>query len=107
MRVLKDEKGLTLIEAVLTSTFVTFLILGSINLMSSVYKGITAAKLKTVSLNVANENIEILRNYGFSALPVCPDDSGVNIPCGRFAVCLRVTADPNVCRPVATASITL
>jgi hypothetical protein len=32
---------------------------------------------------------------------------GVNMPCGRFAVCRRVTADPNVCRPVATASITL
>ena len=32
---------------------------------------------------------------------------GVNTPCGRFAVCRRVTADPNVCRPDATASITL
>jgi hypothetical protein len=30
---------------------------------------------------------------------------GVNMPCGRFAVCRRVTAEPNVCRPVASASI--
>jgi hypothetical protein len=32
---------------------------------------------------------------------------GVNGPCGRFAACRRVTADPNVCRPAATAPITL
>ena len=32
---------------------------------------------------------------------------GVNMPCGRFAVCRRVTAEPNVCLPDATASITL
>jgi hypothetical protein len=32
---------------------------------------------------------------------------GVNAPPGRFAVCRRVTADPNVCRPVDNASITL
>jgi hypothetical protein len=31
----------------------------------------------------------------------------VNRPCGRFAVCRRVTADPKVCRPLETASITL
>ena len=32
---------------------------------------------------------------------------GVNMPCGRFAVCRRFTAEPNVCLPDATASITL
>ena len=32
---------------------------------------------------------------------------GVNMPCGRLAVCRRVTAEPNVCLPDATASITL
>jgi hypothetical protein len=29
----------------------------------------------------------------------------VNTPCGRFAVCRRVTAEPKVCRPVASVSI--
>ena len=34
-------------------------------------------------------------------------NDGVNMPCGRFAVCRRVTADPKVCRPVARPSISL
>ncbi len=32
---------------------------------------------------------------------------GVNGPLGRFAVCLRVTAEPKVCRPVESASTSL
>ena len=32
---------------------------------------------------------------------------GVNGRSGRFAACRRVTADPNVCRPAASVSISL
>jgi len=34
-------------------------------------------------------------------------NDGVNGPAGRFAVCRRVTAEANVCRPTDNASISL
>ena len=69
----KQNKGFTLVEIIIASTIVVFMLLGSINLISSVYKNILATQLKTAAFNIASENIELLRSYSFGALLVTPD----------------------------------
>ncbi len=69
----KKNYGFSLIETIIAGTIVVLMLLGSINLLSSVYKNILATQLKTVSFNIASENIEILKSYSFGSLLVTPD----------------------------------
>lgn len=65
--------GLTYIETMIVSVIITFVILGSINLINRVYRGIIMNQLKTYSINLASENLEILKDFGFNSLNVTPD----------------------------------
>ncbi len=49
------------------------MVLGSVNLISYIYKGTISNTLKTHSLEIAREHSEALRARGFSSLPVTPD----------------------------------
>lgn len=73
MGILKKLRGLTYIETMISATIVAFVILGSVNLISSVYKGITANTVKTYSLNIASEAVDIMKQDGFQGLNVTPD----------------------------------
>lgn len=70
---LKKGHGFTLIETLIAGAFVVFMLLGAINLISTIYRNILATQLKTVSFNIASENIETLRSYSFGSLLVTPD----------------------------------
>ncbi|MCX8092840.1 MAG: carboxypeptidase-like regulatory domain-containing protein [Candidatus Goldbacteria bacterium] len=73
MKLKNIKNGFTYIETMIVSVIVAFILLGSINLITRVYRGITMNQLKTFSSNLASENLEILKDYGFNALNVTPD----------------------------------
>ena len=70
---LSQSKGFTLLEALIASAVITFMVLGSVNLLMYIYKGTVSNTMKTHSLELAREHSEILRSRGFSSLPVTPD----------------------------------
>lgn len=76
MRLIKGRRGLTLIETIATATVVAFVVLGLINLISTVYKSTISTKAGTTAFEVAMDNIEKYRAQGFDSLQVNP--SGVN-----------------------------
>jgi len=69
----KSNKGFTYIETMIVSVLIAFVLMGSINLITRVYRGITMNQLKTYSSNLASENLELLKNLGFNSLNVTPD----------------------------------
>lgn len=73
MSLLRKQRGFTLIETAIASVIITFVILGSVNLMISVYKGITANQLKTIALNMVSEQIDLIRQSGFEGAAVTDD----------------------------------
>jgi len=64
---------MTLLEVIIASFFVAFLLTASINLLSRVYMGILASQLKTYSFNLATEHLEMMKSFNFGALKVTPD----------------------------------
>ena len=86
MPLLKKERGLTYMETMIASTIIAFVILGSINLISSVYKGITANQLKTYALNIVSEQIDLLKQNGFDGCQVT-DDSCLPNPMSNLETC--------------------
>jgi type II secretory pathway pseudopilin PulG len=68
------NKSFTYIETMIVSIIVAFIITGSINLITRVYRGITMNQLKTYSVNLASENLELLKDLGFNSLNVTPDE---------------------------------
>jgi hypothetical protein len=60
-------------ETMIAVTVISFMVLASVNLISSVYKGITANQMKTLALNMVSENIDALKENGFDSLDVTPD----------------------------------
>lgn len=73
MRPLKLSTGFTLVETVITAAVISFMILGSINLITRVYKGITSSQFKSYSINLGSENLEFLKQQGFNSLNITPD----------------------------------
>lgn len=69
----KHYKGFTFIETMIVSTIIAFVLLGSINLITRIYRGITMNQFKTYSINLASENLELLKDFGFNSLNVTPD----------------------------------
>ncbi|MFE7757186.1 hypothetical protein [Streptomyces sp. NPDC057429] len=80
----------------------------------------TAAQIERVATStaivrstraVSPESSTTITSSGVESICTCsPGRSanvGVKTPCGRFAVCRRVTAEPKVCRPVESASTSL
>jgi len=68
-----SQKGLTFIELLVSSFYVAMFVMAFSQLIGKVYYGIHSMQLKTISINIAEENIEIMKQYGFSALSVTPD----------------------------------
>src|ERR1035437_5304418 len=73
MKIFKKSSGMTFIEVMLTSAAVTILMLASLSLISHIYKGSATLSLKTVSFNLAAEQVEYLKHNGFSGLVITPD----------------------------------
>jgi hypothetical protein len=80
----------------------------------------TAAQMVRVATSTAMVNsaragtpvsINTSTSIGVESICTCSPGriacEGVNTCCGRLAVCRRVTAEPKVCRPVASTSISL
>ncbi len=74
MKFLKEQKGLTFIETIVTSMVVVLLVMGSMQLISRIYMSIQSTKLKTISHNIASENIEYMKHFPFRSIPVTPDN---------------------------------
>ncbi len=72
--VIKQQKGFTFIEVVASSIIVAFIILSLVILLSYVYKGIMSSKFKSNSIHLAEEHIELLKNYTYSSLNITPDE---------------------------------
>ena len=73
MRLLSGKKGMTFIEVLLTSTYVTFVMLAIVNLMIYIYRGTVATNEKTASYTLATEKLELLKQVGFGPLQVTDD----------------------------------
>ncbi|MFW6210532.1 MAG: prepilin-type N-terminal cleavage/methylation domain-containing protein, partial [bacterium] len=71
--ILRKKRGVTFIELLIATAVISFAILGSINLLTRVYRDITSASMKTDSINIASEQIELLRSKEFTALGITPD----------------------------------
>jgi|DewCreStandDraft_4_1066084.scaffolds.fasta_scaffold02906_14 type II secretory pathway pseudopilin PulG len=67
------KRAFTFIETMIVSIIIAFVITGSVNLITRVYRGITQNQLKTYSSNLASENLEFLKDLGFNSLNVTPD----------------------------------
>lgn len=74
MDIMKQQNGFTLIEVVASSVIVAFIILSIVILLSYIYKGIMSSKFKSNAIHLAEENIELLKNYTFGSLNVTPDE---------------------------------
>ncbi len=70
---IRGNKAFTYIELLISSVIVSSVVLGLSLMASRVYYGIHSMQMKTISMNIAEENIELLKQYGFSALAVTPD----------------------------------
>ena len=70
---IRGNKAFTYIELLISSVIVSSVVLGLSLMASRVYYGVHSMQLKTISMNIAEENIELLKQYGFSALAVTPD----------------------------------
>lgn len=73
MKIFANKKGFTLIELILTSAIITFILLGVINVLNKIYIGIVSMRAKTHAINLASETIEFLRHYGYAGLNITPD----------------------------------
>jgi len=73
MGIFKGKKGLTFVELMVASVIGALVIVGALNLITSIYKGITTSKLKTYSLNLASDGLETLKSYGYYGLQLTPD----------------------------------
>lgn len=71
---IKQQKGFTFIEVVASSIIVAFIILSIVLLLSYIYKGIMSSRFKAGAIHLAEENIELLKNYSYGSLNVTPDD---------------------------------
>lgn len=67
------KRAFTFIETMIVSVIIAFIITGSVNLITRVYRGITQNQLKTYSSNLAAENLEFLKDLGFNSLNITPD----------------------------------
>ncbi len=74
MKTLRKKSGFTFIETMISAIVVTFVILATINLMTSVYKGIVTLQQKTFSTSIATEELDLMKQTGFANLPITPDD---------------------------------
>jgi len=71
----RHSRGFTLVETMISAVIIAMVILGTINLMSRVYKGINSNQLKTYALSMVSEQLELLKEEGFNNLSVVPDSS--------------------------------
>lgn len=104
MALFKKQRGLTYVETMIAATIIAFIILGSINLMSSVYKGIASNQMKTYAMNIVSEQIDLMKQNGFSigvTLDSClpaPLSNLENITCSNddYDTYEKVTIDAQV-----------
>jgi len=72
--VINKNQGFTFIEVLASSIITVFVVMAIIMLLASVYRGIMTSKFKAYAISMAEQNIELLKNYSFSSLEVTPDD---------------------------------
>lgn len=78
-KVIGAAGGVTLIELLITSTIVSIMLVGVINLIGRVYRDITASMLKNNSMTFASEKLDYFKNLSFDSLSVT-DDSYLPMP---------------------------
>ncbi|MCE5300550.1 MAG: hypothetical protein LLG37_06735 [Spirochaetia bacterium] len=74
MKKISGSRGVTLIELLISSTITAIMIVAAVNLITRVYRDITASQMKTYSMNLVSENLDRMRQNSFEGLAVTDDN---------------------------------
>lgn len=73
MTFIKRNSGVTFVELMISAAIIATVILASVNLITRVYRGIVSTQLKTYSISLASESLDIIKYQGFNNLNITPD----------------------------------
>jgi hypothetical protein len=73
MAIIRKSRGLTYIETLISTVVITFMIVASVNLMTSLYKDSLISQQKQYSLSLCSQQLDYLKSKGFNNLPPTPD----------------------------------
>ncbi len=70
---IRNRRGLTYIETMISTVIITFMIVASVNLMTGIYKNSLISQQKQYSLSLCSQQLDYLKSKGFNNLPPTPD----------------------------------
>src|SRR3989338_196250 len=66
----RDCRGVTLVELMIATAILSSVVLGSLGAFSYITKSIRYSRQKTIAVNIAQERMEVLKNYSYFQLIV-------------------------------------
>ena len=61
----RDCRGVTLVELMIATAILSSVVLGSLGAFSYITKSIRYSRQKTIAVNIAQERMEVLKNYSY------------------------------------------